>query len=136
LFAKAVDLWLCFSSLLFVCVAAMGADFLSGFLRFWAGLNGSFDKAAAVFGVDVWRSLFDPFFDLEAMINLPLPANTEFADQGPIAFLVLILNVSQQTLPCANHLHQAMPGSVVFLIVLQVFTEAINPLSQHGDLNI
>jgi len=53
-----------------------------------------------------------------------------------IARQVGLMEIIQQTTALPDHFQQAASGAVVLDILLQMFSQVINPLSQQGDLHV
>jgi uncharacterized membrane protein len=63
-------------------------------------------------------------------------ADAEFLDEILVASLVLLLQVIQQAPPRVDHLDQPVPGTVVFLMSLQVPGQFLDSLRQYRYLNV
>lgn len=69
-------------------------------------------------------------------MSLISAADAQFGDRVHVALLAFAAHVAQQTLATANHLQQSLTGGEVVNVVLQVAAETVDPLTQHGDLNL
>ena len=63
-------------------------------------------------------------------------AQFEFLRNGLIPTHIGILEVIQQPTPLANHHQKTTAGAMVFLVLLQMFRQVINPLREQRDLHI
>src|SRR5687768_7008405 len=62
-----------------------------------------------------------------------LPAQLELLRHRLVPAHVRLLQIIQQPPALAYHLQQTTPGTVVFIVGLQVLGQMINPLSQQGN---
>ena len=69
-------------------------------------------------------------------MSLISAADAQFGDRVHVALLTFAAHIAQQTLAAANHLQQSLTGGEVVNVVLQVAAETVDPLTQHGDLNL
>ena len=50
--------------------------------------------------------------------------------------LAFVAHVVEQTLAAADHLQQPLAGREIVNVVLKVAAETVDPLTQHGDLDL
>ena len=63
-------------------------------------------------------------------------ADAQFGDDVGVALLALVAHVAEQPLAATDHLQQSLAGREIVDVVLQVAAETVDPLAQHGDLDL
>jgi hypothetical protein len=63
-------------------------------------------------------------------------ADAQFGDDLCVPLLALVTHVAQQALTPTNHLQQPLARGEVVDVVLEVAAETVDPLAQHGDLDL
>ncbi len=57
------------------------------------------------------------------------------AQQRAIPFQITVLEIIQQAAAMADHLQQTATGMMIFLVILQMLGQLVDPVGQNGDLN-
>ncbi len=63
-------------------------------------------------------------------------AQAEFGNNGLVPRAVCSREVFQKARPATDHLQQPASGSVIFLVLFQVFGQLLDSRSQQGDLHL
>jgi hypothetical protein len=66
----------------------------------------------------------------------PLSAQFQFLGDGLVAAHVHVVQIIQQTASLADHHQQPAPGSVILLVLLQMFRQVVDALRQQRNLHI
>jgi hypothetical protein len=60
----------------------------------------------------------------------------QFPSDSDVAIIVSFVQIIEQTTALANHLEQAPAGAVIFIVLLQMLSQVIDPLRQQSNLNV
>jgi hypothetical protein len=65
-----------------------------------------------------------------------LLAELQFAGDSDVAVIVGLVEIIEQPTALADHLEQPAAGAVVFIVLLQVLSEMVDPLREQSNLNV
>ena len=73
---------------------------------------------------------------MSPLATLKLLTEFEFTSDSDVALGICFVQIIEQTAALAYHLEKATARAVVFVVLLQMLSEVVDPLCEQSNLNI